>query len=189
MRGGVPVLNRCSRSPKPRSDSVSGLAAAMPSGPDSRVYSPMITRPPRNVPDAMTAALTGWRAPIAVTTAETAPFSTSTDTISSCMRNRFSCRSSVCFIYSLYLMRSACARSECTAGPLPRLSMRYWMQAASAARAISPPSASISRTRCPLAVPPIAGLHGILPTASKLIEKHAVFAPKRAAASAASIPA
>ena len=50
MRGGVPVLNRCSRSPRPRSDSVSGLAAAMPSGPDSRVYSPMITRPPRNVP-------------------------------------------------------------------------------------------------------------------------------------------
>ena len=63
------------------------------------------------------------------------------------------------------------------------------MHEASAARAISPPNASISRTRCPFAVPPIAGLHGILPTASRLIEKHRVFSPRRAHANAASMPA
>ena len=189
IRGGVPVLKRCNRKPSARSDSVNGFAAAMPSGPLSRAYSPMIIRPPRNVPDAMITAFAGWRAPIAVTTADTAPFSVSTETTSSCISCKPSCCSSACFIYVRYLTRSACARSECTAGPLPRLSMRYWIQAASAARAISPPNASISRTKCPFAVPPIAGLHGILPTASRLIVKHAVFIPRRAAASAASIPA
>ena len=45
---------------------------------------------------------------------------------------------------------------------------RYWMHDKSAARAISPPSASSSRTRWPLPVPPMAGLHGMLPTASKI---------------------
>ena len=45
-----------------------------------------------------------------------------------------------------------------TAGPLLRLSSRNWIPAASAARPITPSSASISRTRWPLPRPPIAGL-------------------------------
>jgi len=54
---------------------------------------------------------------------------------------------------------------------------------------ISPPKASISLTKCPLELPPICGLHGILAIASKLIEKINVFIPNLAAASAASQPA
>ena len=56
--------------------------------------------------------------------------------------------------------------------PLARLSTRYWMQAASAARPSRPPRASSSRTRWPLPVPPMAGLQGMLPTASRLMVKH-----------------
>ena len=72
---------------------------------------------------------------------------------------------------------------------MPRFSIRYWMQALSAARAISPPSASSSRTRWPLPVPPMAGLQGIFPTASRLTVRQTVFMPIRAAARAASMPA
>src|SRR3546814_1974988 len=42
------------------------------------------------------------------------------------------------------------------------------MPAASAAFAITPPSASISRTRWPLPMPPMAGLQLIAPTVSML---------------------
>ena len=70
-----------------------------------------------------------------------------------------------------------------------RLSSRYWMQALSAALAISPPRASSSRTRWPLPDPPMAGLQGMLPTASRLMVKQMVRRPRRAAARAASIPA
>ena len=85
--------------------------------------------------------------------------------------------------------RSIWARREWTAGPLPRFSIRLWMVQASAARPISPPKASISRTKWPLAVPPMLGLHGQLPTASKLMVKTMVEQPRRAAAKPASIPA
>jgi hypothetical protein len=60
---------------------------------------------------------------------------------------------------------------------------------ASAARPIAPPSASISRTRWPLPMPPIAGLQLIAPTVSMLWVSSSVRAPSRAAASAASVPA
>jgi hypothetical protein len=46
-----------------------------------------------------------------------------------------------------YSCRSACARVARTAGPLLAFSVRNWMPARSAARAMAPPSASISRTR------------------------------------------
>ena len=54
---------------------------------------------------------------------------------------------------------------------------------------ISPPSASISLTKCPFELPPICGLHGIFATASKLIENTNVFIPNLAAANPASHPA
>ena len=63
------------------------------------------------------------------------------------------------------------------------------MPVASIARPIAPPRASISRTICPLATPPIAGLQLIWPTVSQLVVSSAVLAPSRAAASAASVPA
>jgi len=47
----------------------------------------------------------------------------------------------------------------------------------------------ISRTRSPFDVPPIDGLHGILPTQSRLTVNTSVLHPRRAEASPASIPA
>src|SRR5438094_447993 len=54
---------------------------------------------------------------------------------------------------------------------------------------MAPPSASISRTRCPLPMPPMAGLQLIWPTVSMLWVRSRVRAPMRAQASAASVPA
>ena len=76
-----------------------------------------------------------------------------------------------------------------TAGPLLRFSMRNWMPARSIARPMTPSSASISRTRWPLASPPIAGLHDISPIVARSCVSSAVRAPSRAAAAAASHPA
>src|SRR5689334_24684713 len=57
------------------------------------------------------------------------------------------------------------------------------------ARPISPPSASTSRTRCPFAVPPTAGLHGMCATVSFDSVHRPTLHPIRAAAYAASTPA
>src|SRR5689334_5243586 len=57
------------------------------------------------------------------------------------------------------------------------------------ARPISPPSASTSRTRCPFAVPPTAGLHGMCATVSFDSVHRPTLHPSRAAAYAASTPA
>ncbi len=54
---------------------------------------------------------------------------------------------------------------------------------------ITPPRASISRTICPFATPPIAGLQLICATASAFMLSRHVFRPRRAAAIAASVPA
>src|SRR5215471_1076986 len=63
------------------------------------------------------------------------------------------------------------------------------MAVASIARPMRPPSASISRTRCPFAVPPIAGLHGMCAIVSVESVQIATSRPMRAAAHAASTPA
>src|SRR5581483_8992799 len=88
-----------------------------------------------------------------------------------------------------YLYLSAWARGPQTAGPLERLSMRNWMPVLSMARPINPPRASISRTICPLASPPIAGLQDIWPILSGSMLTSATRAPRRDAAHAASAPA
>src|SRR6266403_3681786 len=63
------------------------------------------------------------------------------------------------------------------------------MPVASAFAPIAPPRASISRTMCPLARPPIAGLHDIWPMVSRFCVNIRVRQPSRAAARAASTPA
>ena len=88
-----------------------------------------------------------------------------------------------------YRYLSAWARGPHTAGPLLWLSMRNWMPVASIARPISPPNASTSRTICPLASPPTAGLHDICPTRWGSSVTSATRAPIPAAAHAASAPA
>ena len=138
---------------------------------------------------ARTAAFTSYTAPVARTTWLTAPRSVLTSTTWPCRTVRWAWRSRVRFIRSWYFRRSAWARRDQTAGPFRRFSSRYWMQHSSAALAISPPRASSSRTRWPLPVPPMAGLQGMLPTASRLMVKTMVSSPRRAAARAASMPA
>src|SRR5262245_62011019 len=54
---------------------------------------------------------------------------------------------------------------------------------------MTPSSASISRTKCPLPNPPIAGLQDMAPIVSKRWVRRSVFAPARADAAAASQPA
>src|SRR5580693_1021812 len=63
------------------------------------------------------------------------------------------------------------------------------MPTSSATTPITPPSASISRTRCPLAMPPIAGLQDICAIRSRFMVTMAVRNPMRAQARAASHPA
>src|SRR5271170_2403202 len=63
------------------------------------------------------------------------------------------------------------------------------MPTASVTSPITPPSASISRTRCPFAMPPIAGLQDICAIKSRFIVIMAVRSPMRAHARAASQPA
>ena len=63
------------------------------------------------------------------------------------------------------------------------------MPVASMFLAISPPRASISLTRWPLASPPMAGLQDMAPMVSALMTQTSVRQPMRAAASAASQPA
>src|SRR5579863_430620 len=63
------------------------------------------------------------------------------------------------------------------------------MPTASVTSPITPPRASISRTRWPLAIPPIAGLQDICAIKSRFIVIIAVRKPRRAHARAASHPA
>ena len=92
-------------------------------------------------------------------------------------------------MYFLYSSLSACALGERTAGPFLVFNILYWRPVWSIAFPISPPKASISLTTIPLAIPPMAGLHGIRPTFSLSRVIRAVFAPSFALARAASIPA
>src|SRR2546423_15351913 len=63
------------------------------------------------------------------------------------------------------------------------------MPARSVASPISPPRASISLTRLPLARPPMAGLQDMRPMASRCMVTSATEAPPRAQTRAASAPA
>src|SRR5579864_467546 len=102
---------------------------------------------------------------------------------------RLGCDSSTSRIFRRYCCLSHCARGDHTAGPREVLSRRNWMPTASVTSPMTPPSASTSRTKWPLAMPPTAGLQDICAMRSTLSVKSAVFRPMRAAAIAASQPA
>ncbi len=104
-------------------------------------------------------------------------------------RCRLGIRSSICRMTTRYWALSHWARGDQTAGPREVLSRRNWMPVASATRPMRPPSASISRTRWPLATPPMAGLQLIWAILSSERVRRAVWRPMRAAAAAASQPA
>ena len=146
-RAGVPVLNRRNSNPSSCSESASGFAFSRPCGPPYQLHSPMMIRLFRYTPQQSIAARHSILSPVVVSTAVTRPFSTTMREASACLNVSLSCRSIALRMRSRYASLSACARSECTAGPFPVLSMRFCMKVSSIARPISPPSASNSRTR------------------------------------------
>ena len=115
--------------------------------------------------------------------------STSSSSAWSCQMSSRGVASSIWRHFQMNLPRSHWARGLQTAGPFERLSIRNWMAVASVTRPIMPPRASISRTICPLAMPPTAGLHDICAILFMSIVTRHVLAPMLAAAQAASHPA
>ena len=81
------------------------------------------------------------------------------------------------------------ARGLHMAGPFERFSIRNWIVERSVTMPVYPPIASISRTICPLATPPMAGLHDICANLVISIVTSSVRQPILAAAAAASHPA
>src|SRR5258708_1291941 len=108
---------------------------------------------------------------------------------SACFTIRFVWLSSTSRIFTRYCCLSHCARGDHTAGPREVLSNRNCMPTASVTSPMMPPSASTSRTKCPLAMPPTAGLQDICAIRSVFSVNRAVFSPMRADAMAASQPA
>ena len=145
--------------------------------------------PAKNVPAVSTTARALNTTFIAVFTPAARPHSNMMSSAACWNSDRLGWFSSISRMAALYKMRSAWARVARTAAPLLALRRRNCMPDISVANAIAPPSASSSRTRWPLPMPPMEGLHDICPSVSMLWVSRSVSAPMRAAASAASVPA
>ena len=168
--------------------------------PPGTILRPICIRPLRKVPAVMITALPRSSQPQMVFTPMTdfpdAPdipgfteSSTKSSSAWSCQMSRLAVSSSLRRHSHMNLPRSHWALGLHMAGPFERLSIRNWMAVASVTKAICPPMASISRTICPLAIPPIAGLHDICAILFMSMVTKQVFAPMLAAAQAASQPA
>src|SRR5579872_1828040 len=189
MRGGVPVLSRRNGKPSAARLPDNPIAGASPNRPSAFTSSPRKVLPPRNVPVARTTARPRSILPSEVRTPATAPNSvTMLSTIAGTIV-RFGCRSRCSRARRAYEGLSACARSARTAAPLLSLSQRTCSEVASIKTPISPPSASISRTSWPFALPPTLGLHGSVQIFDGSPVTSSVSTPRRALARAASSPA
>ena len=124
--------------------------------------------------------------PQMVLTPETEGIEESGDVISSstwsCQISRFSVESRISLHFHINFSLSHCARGLHIAGPLLLLSIRNCIAVASVTIPMLPPRASISRTICPLAMPPTAGLHDICAILFMSIVTRQVCAPMLAAA-------
>ena len=189
MRTGVPVFIRALLMPCRVMLSVKWRTAGSAILPPSTCRAPTCISPLRNVPAVMMMLFANISAPQIVRMPTASPFSTSSSSAVSCQMSRFSVRSSVSLHFLMNSSRSHCARGDHIAGPFERLSMRNCMVVASVTSPICPPSASISRTICPLAIPPTAGLHDICAILFMSMVTKRVCAPMFAAAVAASQPA
>ncbi len=188
-RGGVPVFNRPHRRPSALSDSPSRWSAGSPSRPAGCCSGPIWIRPFRNVPAVTTSAEQSNSRPSTRRTPRTPDSQARTDSAAPTIHEMPGCASRIARTAWRYAFLSACARGDQTAGPRLRFRILNWMPVASIARPIRPPSASISRTRWPLAVPPTAGLQGMCATVSRDSVQSPTRSPSRAAAHAASHPA
>src|SRR5690606_37185324 len=90
---------------------------------------------------------------------------------------------------SANIILSFCVLGDHMAGPLDKLSILNCTADLSAIVPEYPPRAAISRTICPFAIPPIAGLQDICPIVCIFIVTRSVLDPRFAAAAAASQPA
>ena len=193
MRTGVPVFMRPAVMPCRVMLSVRWCDAGSAHRPPSSLVCPMCISPLRNVPAVMMTALARMSTSIYVLTPHTRlpPLLSSTRSSFtwSCQMLRFSWFSSTCRHSAINFMRSHCALGLHIAGPLERLSIRYCIAERSVTSPMCPPKASISRTICPLAMPPTAGLHDIWAILFMSIVTRHVFAPSLAQAAAASQPA
>ena len=124
-----------------------------------------------------------------VLTPMASPLATSSSSAWSCQMSRLSVWSRMVLHSQINFPLSHWARGLHTAGPFPMLSIRNWMAVLSVTIPICPPKASISRTICPLAIPPMAGLQLICPILFISIVIKQVLAPMFAEAAAASHPA
>ena len=170
-------------------DSVNPFAAGSATRPPSICTLPMCISPLRNVPAVIIVHEARNSAPICVLTPTALPSSTISSVAISCHKSRFGVFSRISRQYWLNFILSHCARGLHIAGPLERLSMRNCIDARSVTMAVKPPSASISRTICPFAMPPMAGLQLICAILFMSIVIRHVRLPMFAAAAAASHPA
>ena len=127
--------------------------------------------------------------PRAVLTPLTTPPSITNSSTESCHRYRLGVFSSTFRHSMMNCWRSLCERGLHMAGPLLRFNILNWMLQRSVTIPIWPPIASISRTICPLAIPPTAGLQLIWAILFMSMVMSRVCDPNRAAAQAASQPA
>src|SRR5579872_4997671 len=189
IRGGVPVLSRPSGKPSVARLAESPIAGASPKRPSALTSSPRNVLPPRNVPVASTTARASSVPPSASRTPRiSSPSATSPSTIAGTIV-RFACPERRSRAARAYAGLSACARNARTAAPLLSLSQRACTEVASINSPISPPSASISRTSCPFALPPTLGLQGSVQIFDGSPVTSSVSTPRRAEARAASSPA
>src|SRR5690606_20612974 len=107
----------------------------------------------------------------------------------SCQMSKFGMASNCHRHSSAKRIRSFCERGLHIAGPFDLLSMRNCNVLLSAIMPVYPPIASISRTICPFATPPMAGLQLIWAITPIFIVISRLEEPRFAAAAAASHPA
>ena len=114
--------------------------------------------PFKKVPLFKTTAFVLMEIPMLVLTPTTLFFSTTISSTTSCQKSKFGICSKVSLQVLLNNMRSHCALGLHIAGPLDLFSNLNCMALLSVIIPVHPPSASISLTICPFAIPPIAGL-------------------------------
>jgi len=187
--GGVPVFIRPLSKPISSSWPVNPTAALSALLPPPNCLSPICMSPLRKVPFVSTTVFAGISRPSCVLTPTTLFSLTTKLVIISCQKSTLGICSRCNLQSSAKRIRSLWARGLHMAGPLDRLSMRNWIMVLSVTIPEYPPSASISRTNCPLATPPMAGLQDICAMVFIFMVASITRIPILAAAAAASHPA
>ena len=145
--------------------------------------------PFKNVPLVKTTAFAKNSTPKAVLTPATRLSSTISSLTVSCQKSTFRFCSNTLRHSQANRFRSLWHRGLHMAGPFERLSILNWIMLLSLITPDIPPNASTSRTICPFATPPIAGLQDICAMVCMFIVTNNTRDPIVAAAWAASQPA